>query len=68
MDEICGRAHASRSGAAGVCGVPAVLQLIGLQMLPESPRWLVKQGRLAEVRPLFEVGSGWVNRATALKP
>ncbi|WP_051897687.1 sugar porter family MFS transporter [Sciscionella sediminilitoris] len=33
--------------------LPAVLMLIGAFFLPESPRWLVKQGRTAEARAVL---------------
>lgn len=34
--------------------IPAIVMLIGAQMLPESPRWLVKRGRDDEARAVLQ--------------
>ena len=38
----------------GITGLPALLFLLMLAGIPQSPRWLVRKGRIAEAKEVFE--------------
>lgn len=45
----------------GLAAVPAVLLLIGIAFMPESPRWLVKRGREDEAKNIMKITHGQEN-------
>lgn len=51
----------------GVTAIPSVLFLVGVLFVPESPRWLVKNGRAAEAGRVLERIAGGQRGAQALK-
>ncbi|XP_073150962.1 inositol transporter 4-like [Henckelia pumila] len=46
--------HGTWRWMLGVAGVPAVVQIILMMSLPESPRWLYRQGKVKEARAILE--------------
>ena len=44
----------------GLEAVPAILYFVGLFFVPQSPRWLVMQGRQAEALPIMQMAVGSV--------
>ncbi|GAB3926071.1 sugar porter family MFS transporter [Mucilaginibacter myungsuensis] len=42
----------------GLGAIPAILFVLGLLIIPESPRWLISKGRISEGREIIEQISG----------
>ena len=54
---LCGWALADSGGwrvMFGLAVIPAVVLVVGMTMLPESPRWLVEHGRRDQARSVLE--------------
>lgn len=48
------KTHGTWRWMLGVAGVPAVVQIILMMSLPESPRWLYRQDKVKEARAILE--------------
>ncbi|MGW6357821.1 sugar porter family MFS transporter [Streptomyces sp. NPDC055092] len=54
IDQLIGGAHVWR-WMLGVAAVPAVVLLVGMLFLPDSPRWYALKGRFADTRRVLEL-------------
>ena len=46
------KGQAQQRVSVGIQLIPAFIVFVSINFLPESPRWLVKHGMIAEVSPL----------------
>lgn len=46
--------HLSWRFMLGISGIPSIFLAVGVLAMPESPRWLVMQGRLGEARKVLK--------------
>jgi sugar porter (SP) family MFS transporter len=56
--------HIAWRSMLGLAAVPAIILLLGVLRLPESPRFLVKQGKLDEARQVLS----WIRRPEEVEP
>ena len=51
----------------GLAAIPALIQFIGLIWMPESPRFLIKQGKMEEARNVLQRIRGATNITAELQ-